>query len=302
MGFYDNVNRRPINAAITQSSIKLSTALNGQEKVLYWNKSLLEYSKVYGLNINRLNYAIDQYINGEKINLCTEYSVENKKTRLNTSDILQQYLFGTGASKKAREILAKEQTNRRFRRFIGLLQCIANNFLEYLAKPLMNDGDIIRVHFRYYNREKDKITYKCICHDVYPQSENGVNLLSKNLVSDIGYVDLLKASFEANKGLIYSVNNNTCNNRLNEKWSNFITIVPNFPTNIVIVKNAQGMDSMYPMLTFGITCNSNSADQLFYCMDYFEFKKELELILSNFIDKFIINVLDFCKNLGRSYE
>ena len=129
-----------------------------------------------------------------------------------------------------------------------------------------------------------------------------MNLISKNLVSDIGYVDLLKASFEANKGLIYSVNNNTCNNRLNEKWSNFITIVPNFPTNIVIVKNAQGMDSMYPMLTFGITCNSNSADQLFYCMDYFEFKKELELILSNFIDKFIINVLDFCEDLGRSYE
>lgn len=302
MGFYDNVNRRPINAAITQSSIKLSTALNGQEKVLYWNKKLLEYSKEYGLNINRLNYAIAQYINGEKINLCTEYSLENQYAGLKTTDILQQYLFGTGASKKGRAILAKEQADRRYRRFKGLLQCIANNFLEYLAKPLMNDNDVMRVHFRHFYKEKGKITYKCICHDVYPHSVNGVDLLGEHVVSDMVYGDLLKASFEANKGLIYSVNHNTCGNRLNEKWANFITIVPNFPMNIVRVKSAQGIENSYPMLTFGITCNSNSADQLFYCMDYFEFKKELELILSSFIDRFVINVLGFCKDLGRNYE
>lgn len=304
-GFYDNVKRRPINAAITQSSIKLSTALEGQEKVLYWNEDLLKYSKEYVFNINRLNNAVVQYINSEKFNICTEYMLKKNNTKGNTNNdtgvALQQYMFGKTNSGKAKQIL-KNNYNRGYLGFKGLLQCIALNFIDYLAKPLMNDGDIIRVHFRGYFENDSTITYKCLCHDVYPHYTSGMNLQKKHLVSEMEYRDLLKVAFESDKGLIYSLNYNVCNNKLSDKWSNFITIVPKFSSNIKHTRDARGFEKSFPLLTFGVTCNSQSADQLFYCMDYFEFKKELEFILSNYVEKFMIDVPKFCCYVGGNYD
>ena len=303
-GFYDNVKRRPINAAITQSSIKLSTALKGQEKVLYWNEDLLQYSKDYVFNINRLNNVIAQYINSEKYYIFTEYVLKHSNTKGNTNSssivTLQQYMFGSVNSDEAKQILRNEYI-RGYLGFKGLLQCIALNFIDYLAKPLMKDGDIIRVHFRGYIENDSKITYKCLCHDVYPHYTSGEDLVNKHLVSEMEYEDLLKIAFESNKGLIYSLNYNACNNKLNDKWSNFITIVPKFSSNIIYTRDAHGFENSYPLLTFGVTCNSKNADKLFYCMDYFEFKKELEFILSNYVEKFMIDVPKFCSYVGGNY-
>ena len=108
----------------------------------------------------------------------------------------------------------------------------------------------------------------------------GILLLADPRVRDL--LDI-KIYVEAKRSLIYSVNKDFCKNKLKDKWTNFLTVVPLFEGNDFKRKYADSVYKQYPFITFGVTVNSEKFNSILYCMDYFLINKMLEEIINTYI-------------------
>lgn len=287
---------RPINSTKTQSYIKLSTIDEKNQKHLYWSEEFHNFTKSYLKWMAIFSYKIEKYIENDKATLLlnfneTERDIFDKQT-------LQSYLFGDpklGEYELVKSILSGFN-EMIYHRFYGFLQSVCMNLIDFFISDLLKEGGVARVHFRYFDSRDKEFNYKRLCQELCGGSGNGgVSDELKYSLSTFNYTDLIKASFENNESLIYSINEHNCNIKLNDKWKNFITMVPKFHGNITYIEN-DGFDNMeYPLLTFGITCNNDDINKLFYCMDIFDFKIVLETYIKRYVDIFQINLEDFCE-------
>lgn len=287
---------RPINSAKTQSHIQLSTVEEKNKKYLYWSEELLNYTKKYLKGMALFSYELERYIDDDKMSLLTILDIGNGNVR--EKQDFRQYLFGQPelvSLNSIKNILRKIQ-NEVYFNFYGFLHSICFILRKFLINEMMEEGCIVRVHFRYLDYTGKKLNYRKLCQEVYIKNGDGtVNDELEYSLSTLKYTDLIKASYENNKSLVYSLNEYNCNKKLDSKWKNFITIVPRFPRNTIYLK-ADGYEPLgYPLLTFGITCNNDDINKLFYCMDMFDFKRVLELHINEYINIYKINLISFGK-------
>ena len=151
------------------------------------------------------------------------------------------------------------------------------------------EGDIVRFHFRYL-ADRNTFTYLRLCVSFPEQIDP-----TEHEPSEMKYGDLIEAAYNTQRSLIYSVNKDFCKNKLKDKWTNFLTVVPLFEGNDFKRKYADSVYKQYPFITFGVTVNSEKFNSILYCMDYFLINKMLEEIINTYIRIFRIDINRFCE-------
>lgn len=159
---------------------------------------------------------------------------------------------------------------------------------KILLYDKIEEGDIVRFHFRYL-ADRNTFLYSRLCVSFPEQIDP-----SEHEPSEMKYGDLIEAAYKTRRNLIYSVNKCFCKNKLKDKWSNFLTVVPLFEGNDFQRKYADTVSKPYPFITFGVTVNSEKFNSLLYCMDYFFINKMLEEIINTYIRIFKIDIDRFC--------
>lgn len=298
----------PIRSKQAQAHFALSAVEPDVAKTYFMSNSLLQFLRDYALHIgqfcgimtdemnNDRNYVYDDIIY-EESDTENGIDVDSKAVYDENGDIdeeLYNYLFRfgdiNGIPQNVKEYFSKYRCSINGM-FLGFLQKMCAKIIQVFVGDDIRDGEIIRAHFRYLV-DKRSFLYRRLC-----MSFNDITVLhDNNDVSEMKYSDLIKSSFELQKGLVYDANMGVCENKLKNKWKNFITIVPIFDGNKYTKRMPTGRNAKeYPYITFGLTTNTNRFNWLFYCMDYFSIKTVLEEIIEQYVQLFDIDLGAFCE-------
>lgn len=179
---------------------------------------------------------------------------------------------------------------RIYSNFEGFIQRLCQSICEELVG--IQNNLIIRSHFRYL-KDRSTYTYSELCNSFYGEID-----IDQIQVHDMRYGDLLEAAFNKSitKSLVYSANKHICKNQLDsdEKWVNYITIIPSFPENIYHKKVSKLYYKDYPYITFGVTVDDHNNDNLLYLMDYYRMDTFFGDILKKYVRCFGIDMNEFC--------
>lgn len=202
---------------------------------------------------------------------------------------LKDESYGKGLKK-----IFEDNSELGYQLFLAYLQKICQLFQKYLVGDEFDEGDIVRFHFRYL-ADKNSLIYRSLCTS-FPKTINK----DEYSVSDIKYGQLIKESHVSGRGLIYSLNKQSTDENLKERWKDFITIVPGFPKNNYPKKYGNKSTKNVPLLTFGITINNRKFQDMLYCVDYFSLKTIIEEAINEYVELFDIDVIGFC-NWAKNY-
>lgn len=299
----------PIRAHNTQMYIPLSRGNGRSQKSFYLSNEFLDYIKQYLLNVSRIELEIGKYIEiikSEYYENAEASTLHNGKTDDLTDDdlndsieseILYNYLFAQtyedrdfkdeSSDNDLKKIL-EENSVLGYQLFLAYLQKICQLFQKYLVGDEYDEGDIVRFHFRYL-ADKNSLTYRSLCTS-FPKKINK----DEYSVSDIKYGQLIEEAYVSGRSLIYSLNEQSTNRDLKERWKDFITIVPGFHNSNYLKKYGNKSTKKVPLLTFGITINNGKFENMLYCLDYFSIKTTVEDAINEYVELFDINVKEFC--------
>ena len=302
----------PIRSKVAQTYITLNVEANESPRAFFLSDSFLKYVQHYSLSIAKLMYIVGNAIEADKTTFWDEFEFvrEQEEAKNDFEDCydigvedfeknkeeerLYLYLFanpeGDDSYEDVKEIF-HEFKGTLFDMFLAFLAKICHKMQQVFFDNRNSDSEIIdRFHFRYLS-DRSVLTYSCLCASIGDDY-----VFRTDDVTEMRYGDLLKMSFEASRGLIYSINEHKCSMKLKSKWHNFITIVPTIEQNIYAKRRLPtGAKTKYPYLTFGVTTNSAEDDWLLYCMDFFDFKEVLDLIIEQYIQLFRIDIGEFCE-------
>lgn len=272
----------PIRAHKTQTYISLARGEKRSQKAFYLSNSFLNYMKQYFLSVSRIELEI-----GKSFEIIKTDYYENADTDTNISDetldniveddfgntnteteLLYNYLF---AQTSDNELFEEESQyyndiNRIFENnkemSYGLLLTYLLRICQILQRHLVgedySEGDIVRFHFRYL-ADKNQLIYRSLCTS-FPKEVNQDDYP----VSEIKYGQLIEAAYKSEKGLIYSINEQFTDGNLKDRWTNFITIVPEFQDNEYIKKYGNTSSKKIPLITFGVTINNEKYNNMLY--------------------------------------
>lgn len=287
----------PIKAQKAQTYISLGAGPNRSSKAYYISDEFMEYIREYVLRIGSLRQSVGMMIEGDKNELYDNDWEDDERTieGLSKDEIIYNYLFADIKIDKEddsmesiiNEILA-ECSDIRYNMFLGFLQRLCQKMEKILLYDKIEDGDIVRFHFRYL-ADRNSYLYLKLCAS-FPEQIDA----SEHELSEIKYGELIEAAYKTGKGLIYSVNKSFCKSKLKDKWTNFLTVIPLFEGNNFRRKYAESVYREYPFITFGVTVNSEKFNLLLYCMDYFSINKMLEEVINTYIRIFRIDINKFC--------
>lgn len=293
----------PIREKRSQTYITLNAADERNPRAYYLTDEFIGHIQQYTSGINRFMYLMGNAMEYEKANIWEDLTpldnpnLDEEIVYTNDNDVddlIFNYLYVASEEEDIPDqVLAVFQQNKilLFETLLGLLRQICEKLYEEFVDEECND--CIRFHFRFLS-DKNTLTYPCFCSYMgqkHPHSHNDV--------SEMKYGDLLQKSFENKCSLIYSLNRSLCQKAITDKWKNFITIVPTMSKNTYSRKNWKNKKE-YPYLTFAVTISSEKYNWLLYCLDFFEFSKVLDEIIGRYVDKYQINLSDFCKWLRES--
>lgn len=304
----------PIKAQNAQTYIPLSVGDERSAKAYYISDNFIKSIKDYVKKMERFRAVVSTMLESDKNDLFLhlssieeddeeyneEYDGEYEEAISELDELLYNYFFANipnESDELQREIsqIFAENSNLLFETFLSFLQKICQKMQQIFVADLCEDSDIIRFHFRYLADRKN-FQYLRLCTS-FPEKVDPL----ENDVSEIKYGQLIEQSNLTGKSLIYSVNEEFTDNKLSEKWKNFITVVPLFDKNIYTRKNA-AKNRKIPFITFGVTINNEKFDDLLYCMDYFSIKETLEEIIEQYLDIFHIDINGFCTWAKKTLE
>lgn len=293
---------RPIRFENAIGEIKFRTGVNVPTKAMYASNEFLEYSVKFSHKLMEIVLEarswIEDYINDFYEVYYNSETTDDEIFGNDVNNLLQNHMYLTCVFPKT-----EYECNPEIKKLLeNHLEIIYENFQSYIQKmcerlhnKLVEDVDenqVVRFHFRYLH---DRISY------VYPEFCSSFSCKQDTVeytLSEMKYGDLLEAIIKSNQNhhgcLIYSVNQKLCQNKLKDKWRNFVTIIPKFTGNIYHKKVNDGYYKDYPFLTFGVTINSEAHDYLLYCMDYYSLDEVIGDMLQMYIDVFEVNVDKFC--------
>lgn len=172
---------------------------------------------------------------------------------------------------------------------MSYIQNLCQIFLQELVEDV-GDGEIVRFHFRYLS-DKNTMMYTTLCSSFTACDNTDV---SSNQPSDIKYGDLLEATFLSQSGtLIYSINKCECKNKLNEKWADYITVIPKFEENIYSKKVNRSVVKKFPLITFGVTISHDSHRYLLQCMDFLGIDRFISKLIQCYTTLFMLDIGEF---------
>lgn len=283
----------PIKTQNAQPYISLGAGPDRSAKAYYISEEFLEYIKEYTLRIGQLRQSIGSMIEADKNELYENIELEEDAEE--QEEVLYNYLYADiGKHKDEDEVehiidsiftLNKEKI---YDNFWGFLQRLCQRLEKQLLYDQIEEGDIVRFHFRYL-ADRTAFTYLKLCAS-FPDYINP----DEHELSDMKFGELIEAAYKTKRGLVYSANKSFCNSKLKEKWTNFLTIVPSFNGNEFERRYSEIVMKSYPLITFGVTTNSNKFDKLLYCMDYFSFDQMLSEMIDSYIKVFRVDVNKFC--------
>ena len=297
----------PIKSQKAQTYISLGAGPERSSKAYYISDEFMEEIREYVLRIGRLRQSVGVMIEADKDELYEnipylddwDENIDEEGDNIgipSKDEIIYNYFFAD--IKVDRENLDtdhiiddifEECRDIRYNMFLGFLQRLCQKMERILLYDKIVEGDIVRFHFRYL-ADRNTFTYLRLCVSFPEQIDP-----TEHEPSEMKYGDLIEAAYNTQRSLIYSVNKDFCKNKLKDKWTNFLTVVPLFEGNDFKRKYADSVYKQYPFITFGVTVNSEKFNSILYCMDYFLINKMLEEIINTYIRIFRIDINRFCE-------
>lgn len=291
---------RPIHFEEAQGSIVLSTANDVPSKTVYASTEFLHYSKLFQYRIHEISLdsgsIIEAYKNDLYENLLLD-TEEDEEELAKTDSLLLEYLNDPDIVIDLSEVdlariknVLKQNTSRIYDNFQSYIQRLCQKLHEGLIENV-ESTQIVRFHFRYL-ADKTSLMYSTLCSSFSILDES---CKQENQPSDIKYGDLLEAAFvnDTSRCLIYSINEQICNNKLKDKWRDFITIIPKFEGNIYSKKANRTTTKQYPFITFGVTINDSKHEPMLQCLDYYEMDQYIGSLLQRYMKTFMVDVESF---------
>lgn len=291
---------RPIRFEEAQGAIELSSAVKVPKKMIYPSSEFLEFSKMYQDKLHEISLDAVATMDIYKYELFENLSVDGiggDEISAEIDDTLLTYMNNPAIysslpkEQKALIVHIMEQNAPIiYENFLGFIQRLCQIFHRCLVEEV-GEGQIVRFHFRYLS-DKTTYTYSTLCSSfsVYDESDEDTNQ-----PSDIKFCDLLEAAFKCcdSGALIYSINKTVCTHELNEKWFDFITVIPKFDENIYSKRVNRHTVKRFPLITFGVTINSEEHERLLQCMDFYGIDKYISNIIQTYTNLFMVNIESF---------
>ena len=296
----------PIKSQKAQTYISLGAGPERSAKAYYISDEFMEEIREYVLRIGRLRQSVGVMIEADKDELYENIPyLDDWKENVDEGDdieilskdeVIYNYFFADiKVERENSEVdhiiddIFEECIDIRYNMFLGFLQRLCQKMEKILLYDKIEAGDIVRFHFRYL-ADRNTFTYLRLCVS-FPEQIDPL----EHEPSEMKYGDLIEAAYKTQRSLIYSVNKDFCKNKLKDKWTNFLTVVPLFEGNDFKRKYADSVYKYYPFITFGVTVNSEKFNSILYCMDYFLINKMLEEIINTYIRIFRIDINRFCE-------
>lgn len=275
----------PINIIDNQSYFSINTHNGTNNKSYYFNNEIIAKIKKVNNQLLEFEWKMrrELYNNFDRL----AYTITNQKSQ---KEKLREILYSNSLFKNENANFLKKINENKddiYFNFNTYLKTICNILITVIDNGKLEENkNEIRIHFRGLSINEiesdtdSKINYKKICA-LFPRHKfTSLDCFDKAL-SDFGWEDLIKASYESNCSLVYSCNKDICKRKLDDKWNNFITIIPRFEGNEKTIKK-----TTIPYITFGITVADEKYDDYLYLLDFFEFDKILSKIVYAYIRRF----------------
>lgn len=291
----------PIQSYKNQPFIKLHTANKQNEKVCYLTdnlvKSIKETTKVLA-NFSRKSEAI--------VNRCKfELLIKIQKYIEGENDFLKDEILELansiwedekGKDVRHRYLYLFEKYEKQWEEIIVDSLWILIEQICYQLAHIMNEiaeqrNERVRVHFRYYDSKTDMYL------KLYACNTKG----EEQTLSDISWGGLIKECFIKKQTLINSINENISHVSMKSHWKNFITVIPSFSQNRILV-NSKGYDEWRPLLTFGISIGNHALDDILYVLDFLDIDKIIGEIFEEYFYIFPIDMNTYLYKIADKYE
>ena len=288
----------PIHAQESHAYISLGTGPTIHEKAIYVSNDFLLYTRLFTERISKFCQETGRWLESDKNQLFEDLDVSYLKPdqKINAEvaeEILFNYLFAEmhNVIQDDQEVIDSILIHNQeliFEMFLGYLQRICQRLQRILLYDQIEENDVIRFHFRYLS-DRNTYLYGNLC------SSFSSNVKTEDYeLSDIKYSDLIEAADHTNRSLVYSANEQICNAKLNEKWVNFITVIPKFCGNEFKRKISEDTTKIVPYITFGVTINNHKFDRLLYCLDFYSINTILKNILDSYVSSYKVDIGKFC--------
>ncbi len=280
----------PIRSYKNRPYIKLHTAYRQNEKVCYLTdnlvnslkettKMLADFSRKSGEIINQCMFEMVL-----KVRECAEKEDNNyiRQEVLELANIIWNNRKNKALRGRYLELFTKYEsrwTEMISSSLLKLIEEICYQFAYIMDEMAEQRNERVRVHFRYYNRKKDMYL------KLYACNTKGI----EEPISNINWGGLIKESFIKKETLINSVNENISNISMKSHWKNFITVIPDFSQNSVLVE-IDGHDEWRPLLTFGISIGHHALDDFLYVFDFLDIDKIIGAIFEEYFYTFPIDM------------
>ena len=281
----------PIDRAKAHPYIDIETENGRSNKALYLNKTFVDTQQKFCQylcslqnKITSLQYAcFDKFLNNIKESN-GEYPEELIEAIKSKAILLDNDVEYTIDEMNSLNKIFDDNKDFILGLFDGFLQAICQSTITELYSVIGERATqgLIRCHFRYFERETDE--YKQICCSY---GNDGLGEY-KQTPSHVKWNSLIKATFEAQRPLLYEANKEISQTP-SEAWSNFITIIPIFTKNVCCISH----QARRPFLTMGISCKSAEEDNILRLFSFVRFDSIIGAIIDNFLSAFHINISEF---------
>lgn len=284
----------PLRAEKAQQYIELSRAGSEDSKAYYLSTDLIKYIQNYQNIIARICFessrAFDDVSSEMYMEVADkEFPIKDDEDSVKTeSDTWWDYFINDDEDirEKYRADI-KMYFDKYKEKAYSLFHSYLFQICSIMGKQFSMDApeDVIRFHFRYLSQSTQ--IYKNLCVSLDKDDYK---------VRDIKYGQLIKAAFEAKKSLIYSVNKTYAEGGISERWKDFITVIPSFAGNKIIVRGSKGKQSQeLPAITFGVTIGSEKYENLLYSLDFFHIEDIINSLIDYFFSYFVFDLAGFCE-------
>ncbi|BCN32450.1 metallophosphoesterase family protein [Anaeromicropila herbilytica] len=290
----------PIKANKNQTYLKLSTENSDYQKSFFLNQILIEKIKLVMRRIgyfrNVMSHICGQHKHDFINSVLADVTEENKKKLEFLDDYFFDYNLEQEISEELKEIfLAQEELI--YSNFDSYLRQICQYFSEEVWGEILECNETVRSHFRYYNKEND-CYYKLCSYRLVKKKESTVITGIEDDLLPLQWEGAVEKAYYINRPLVNNIINNNFNTA-EGKWSNFITVVPDFEKNNYRKTNrSQRIRTERPYLTFGIACNCTQSNEILYILDYLDIHVIIGEIIDDYLKYFPIDIGEFVSNLG----
>lgn len=253
----------PIDICRTQAYFNLGAPKSRSSKACYITEEIIRNLKIYGQIFTICEDSLRDRLETIKYDLIKD--IDKGGYDANTLSAINDVLF---FGKEGYEISWPDSMESHFEKSLSnFLTAICESFCKTILSFIPNAK--LRMHFRRWNEKNDS----------YVQVASSGNLEQNYTMTPLEWGQLIKEAYESGTPLIASVNQYYCSQSIEHntkksdeqnRWSDFITVIPRFESNYYIRRDAvtETIEIARPILTFGVTVYREEDKEILYMLDY----------------------------------